>query len=204
MCVRAGPSEGLQVSHEWTRVSTSFGIELDILGGSQKLARIYMLQAYGSVPLPVCLSRLGTMEFPVITGIAFAIARAVGRDFLLSREDGLDIVRMQIAPRIDVRETNDGVARDGFCQLTSGFVQGVFLSFDAMIRGTNVPECVHRGGILGEGDNLLSTAVSYLLFFGIQEVFRITMLNFDSRTASDIEMLIVIQVRDNNNYRLEE
>jgi hypothetical protein len=88
-------------------------------------------------------------------------------------------------------ESYDTVALDWFGELTSRNVGWVFLIVDMMIRGTYMPQGVVGRCIIGKCHNLLSTPIPQLLFFGAQIESRLTLLDFDDRTAGDIHMFRV-------------
>lgn len=102
-------------------------------------------------------------------------------------------MRVEIAVRAHVRQSNDGPASDGFGQLARGHdttvvavATGVFLLFHSVIRGSDVPERVVRPGVVAKRDDLLARTSAQLLFFRIQIVARIFLLNFNGRSARDI------------------
>ena len=88
-----GPCKYLQVVQNGTIVPTVLVGKLDGRGGSEVLATIHMLKLNHFVSHPM----LGiTDNSPIVTIIALHITRSKARNFLLSRQWALDIVRVQV------------------------------------------------------------------------------------------------------------
>jgi hypothetical protein len=92
-----------------TVVTTVLMRKLDGRARSQKLARIDVVELHLLFAMPVPTLAI---HLPVIPSIPITISLPKSRNFLLLGEWRLLVVRVQVSPSVDVRETNKGSTFD--------------------------------------------------------------------------------------------
>jgi len=171
-------------------VTTGILIELGIGAGAQILARVHVFEPHRFVSHPEFRPARGAFHRPIAPAVSNAVSVAVPRHLLLSTERTFRQVRMQIAQGVLVRQANRGAARNGLGELARGIL-GILGFLGIVVCGADPPQCVRVGVVLHKRDNLLARSTAQLLFFTVQIVFAVLVLEFNERSARDKVLIIV-------------
>lgn len=90
--------------HNGTVTAASILVELRLLGRPQVAPCVNMSQSHGQPTFPI-----GTLAFylPIISRITQSVPNTVARDFLLPRQDGFYVMRMQVSVGIQMRQADN-------------------------------------------------------------------------------------------------
>jgi hypothetical protein len=145
--VHRGPTKCFQMIHDRAVAPTGIHIELGLLGSAQVPTRIRMPQSHRQAAFPV---RALAFQLSIVARITKAIADSVTGDFLLSRQNTFDVVRMQVPARTHVRQPNGIAALDRTGQLTGRFLW-IFRRSLRVVGRSDQPKCVLAGRVLDKG-----------------------------------------------------
>lgn len=122
-----------------------------------------MVQSKGQTPLQHSFTIAGNgpsrglqaIDSPIVSAVASAVTASKGGHFLLTTENGLDIVRVQILLGLQVREAHIRTALDGLSELARCLTKGVFAVL-TVVGGTDRPQRVVSCRVMHKSDNLLA------------------------------------------------